>query len=335
MKVLLVVLPGGKPWNGATLYQEGLGGSESAVAYLARALFRKGNEVTVATHGTAGVFDGVKYVNQQDLDQLIIQPWHVMISSRWLEALTWPWQNMLKIFWTHDLPHVAQPSIAAHRAVCLTDYHRESWHLGEDVCSIIGNGVDTSLFSGPALVRNTNVLIWTSNPERGLPIAARIFQEIRKRWPEMELHVYGRSSIYGWGPGDPGLEGPYLPRAQHMENIFLHEPLNKVGLAKVLREAWAWFYPSWWPETYCIAALEAQAAGTPVISVPLAGLKETVHGGVLQWDFLNAVSQLRNRSKWEKESKSAKEFAFQQDWDLIADQWLRMIENALPKPGVS
>ena len=151
----------------------------------------------------------------------------------------------------------------------------------------------------------------------------------------MELHIYGRSSVYGWGPGDAGDEAPYLPRPQHMENVFLHDPLNKVGLAKVLRESWAWFYPSWWPETYCIAALEAQAAGTPVLSVPNAGLKETVKGGILQYDFLNAVSQLRNKSKWEKVSKAGKEFAFAQDWDVIAGQWLEYINGALPKSDVS
>ena len=332
MRILLIAVPGGKPWNGATLYQEALGGSESAVAYLARSFSRKGHEVHVATHGQPGIFDGVTYVNQQDMADLIAQEWSVVISSRWPEVFTYPWQNVLKVLWVHDLPNTPSTNIQAHKVVALTKFHRDSWKLPEDACLVIGNGVDSSLFGGPELIRDENVLVWTSNPERGLPIAAKIFQEIRERWPDMELHIYGRSSVYGWGPGDAGDETPYLPRPEHMENVFLHEPLNKVGLAKVLREAWAWYYPAWWAETYGIAALEAQAAGTPVISVPLAGLNETVKGGILQYDFLNAISQLRNKSKWEKVSKAGKEFAFAQDWDNIADSWLEMINGALPKP---
>lgn len=224
--------------------------------------------------------------------------------------------------------------IYAHYLVGLTEFHVRHWNVPPDHTRIIGNGVDTSLFAGPEIPRDENKLVWTSNPERGLPIAARIFQEIRKRWPDLELHIYGRSAVYGWGPGDAGDEWPYLPREEHMENVFLHEPLNKSGLAKVLREAWAWYYPSWWPETYCIAALEAQAAGTPVISVPEGGLVETVKGGVLTYDFLNAVSQLRNKARYQKLSEAGKQFALALDWDVRADQWLKVINDHFVNYGI-
>jgi glycosyltransferase involved in cell wall biosynthesis len=114
---------------------------------------------------------------------------------------------------------------------------------------------------------------------------------------------------------------------------FIHEPLNKAGLAKALREAWAWFYPTYWGETYCIAALEAQAAGTPCITVPLGALDETVKGGILSYDFVNSISQLRNKNRWNKLSAAGKEFAADKDWDDRADQWIEMIKAHMP-PGV-
>jgi glycosyltransferase involved in cell wall biosynthesis len=323
MNILMLPVPSGKPWNGATMHQEALGGSESAVAYLARSFVRRGHVVVVATHGTPGVFDGVSYHNQVGIPNLLLADWDVLISSRWLEILNEPWKSTTRFFWTHDLPHVDNIQIPVDRVVFLSRFHRATWGISDEWAAFIGNGVDTSLFYGPQIPRNENVLVWTSNPDRGLALACRIFQEIRKRWPDLELHVYGRAAVYGW---DASQEAPFMPLPEHQEHVFIHEPLNKAGLAKVLREAWAWYYPTYWPETYCIAALEAQAAGTPVISVPYGALPETVHGGVLSWDILNAVSQLRNKSKWEKESQAGLEFAATRDWDHVADEWLALIE---------
>ena len=335
MRIVFTPVQAGKPWNGATIYQEPLGGSESAVAYLARALARKGNDVTVLTHGLPASFDGVTYEQGNKLGDLIAREFDILISSRWLEVLEYDWHVHSRIFWSHDVMGNQQSVIRANKSVFLTEYHRNSWGISPEFGAIIGNGVDLSLFSGPEIERNDNQLIWTSNPDRGLPIAAKIFQDIRKRWPDLELHVYGRASVYGWGPE---MEAPFLPRPEHMENIFLHEPLNKSALAIALKESWAWFYPTYWPETYCIAALEAQAAGTPCVTVPLAGLNETVKGGVVQYDLLNAISQLRNKPKWKKVSQQGKDFASTRDWSTVADEWLTLIEevlNAEPQPAVS
>ena len=328
MKILLLPYIAGKAWNGATLYQESLGGSETAVAYLAKSLVRKGHEVTVVTHGEPGTFDGVRYHHVNYLSLLVqSEEFDAVISSRWIEVLENPWKTKLRIFWTHDLPHQQNLKVAAQHGVLLSQFHAKFWGLPAESYTIIGNGVDNALFR-PGAQRNENVLVWTSNPDRGLALAAKIFQEIRKRWPDFELHIYGRASVYGWGPEGENL---YMPRPEHMENVFVHESLNKIGLAKVLCEAWAWFYPTYWPETYCIAALEAQAAGTPVLSVPYGALPETVIGGVLTWDLLNGVSQLRNKSKWQKESEAGLKFAQTRDWDNVADEWLALMNFLLVK----
>jgi glycosyltransferase involved in cell wall biosynthesis len=70
-----------------------------------------------------------------------------------------------------------------------------------------------------------------------------------------------------------------------------------------------------------MVALEAQACGTPVIASPVAALNETVKGGILTNDFANAVSQLQNKSRWAKLSKSGKEFAAEHSWPQVAMRW--------------
>jgi glycosyltransferase involved in cell wall biosynthesis len=186
------------------------------------------------------------------------------------------------------------------------------------------DGVDIGLMGTPLPLeaRDPNKLIWTSNPDRGLAVAAHILQKIRERWPEMELHVYGRASVYGWGLD---AEAPYVPRDASAQGVVIHEPLPRGALFEELRTAWALFYPATWPETFCMSALEAQAAGTPVICPPYGALPETVKGGVITYDFLNAISQLRNVARWRKLSQRGREWAEQFDWDLVAERWERHI----------
>ena len=253
------------------------------------------------------------------------EQWDAVIVSRWIEALNIGFPTNCQLFWTHDLPNVFPGSLRCDKIVCLSEFHASYWQSDPGSLRIIGDGVDLSLFQGTETVRNENVLVWTSNPDRGMALAAKIFTEhILTRWPDLELHFYGRASVYGWPPEN---EGPYLPRPEHMTSVYIHEPLTKAGLAKMLREAWALFYPTYWPETFCIATLEAQAAGTPVIASPYGALNETVQGGVVTYDFVHAINQLRNKNRWTKLSEAGKEFAARCDWDTRADEWLSLIEE--------
>ena len=329
-KWLFLPFPSGKPWTGATLYTEPLGGSESAVAYTALELARLGEEVTVCTHGTQKPtqLEGVQYLpsDQAAFRPLLEVEWDMIVSSRWPDILSWPWQGW-KCLWFHDMPH-SIPNAAVNRLIFISEYQREAWRQPDEISTVIGNGVDLTIFDQAGTPeRDPNKILWTSNPDRGLPIACKIFQEVRKRWPDFELHVYGRAAVYGW---DASVEAPYMPLPADMENVFLHEPLTKRSLARELKTAWAWFYPTYWPETYCIAALEAQAAGTPIISVPFGALPETVEGGILSYDILNAFSQLRNKRRWAKLSEAGIEHASSRSWALRAEEWMKLCQTLTP-----
>ena len=321
MNWLFLPVQAGKPWTGATIHTDPLGGSEAAVAYTARALAKKGHRVSVLTHGakTVETFEGVQYWPNSALSQLQRMPFDVLVSSRWIEALGWNWNAMARMLWMHDMPYQIGGQVPVHKIVCVSEFQAAVWGFDPASCVVIGNGVDLEIFSPSVKVeRNPNKLVWASNPDRGLALAAKIFQEIRKRWPDLELHVYGRAQIYGW---DQSAEAPYMPLDEHMENVFMHDSLPRYALAHELRNAWALFYPTWWPETYCMTALEAQAVGTPVISSPHAALASTVVGGIQTFDYLNAVSQLRNVRRWKKLSAAGIEFATHNTWDIRATQW--------------
>lgn len=323
MRIIFTPFIAGKPWNGKTLTTEPLGGSESAVGYLARALAKRGHECIVYTHGNEGLFDGVEYRHQMRLAGLGSERADVHIASRWAQALG-AVPGAQCVLWLHDM---GDQLLGGHKMV-----FQSQAHVGgvapRDVdvpipMFIIGNGVDNADFPDvPLAGREFGKLVWTSNPDRGLHVAARVVTKLRRFWPEMRLHVYGRASVYGWGPE---AEWPYLPADEDREGVVVHEPLSKPQLAKELATAWAWLYPSTWPETFCIAALEAQAAGTPCLTVPYGALTETVKGGLLGYRFEAMAEQIMDADEWNRLSDLGREFAAACDWDVRAEQWEVML----------
>ena len=318
--VVFTPLISGKPWTGSTIYEEPLGGSEAAVAYLAREFARRGHTVSVYTHGQPGTFEGVTYKPVQDLNEGPPKC-DIHISSRWLDVLQVS-RGAVRVLWLHDLPQAPARELPANMVVAVSRFQATRWGLPVDTpeVAIIGDGVDTTLFVGKE-VRDMNRLLWVSNPDRGLYIASELFvKEVLPRWPDLRLHVYGRSSVYGWGPE---AERYYLPPKEYVQAglVVLHDPLPRLRLARELMKSWAVWYPTHWAETFCMAALEAQAAGTPVLATPIGALNETVKGGIIGWDMVNAVSQLRNKNRWKKLSEAGIEQASRFSWSAIASQW--------------
>jgi glycosyltransferase involved in cell wall biosynthesis len=174
--------------------------------------------------------------------------------------------------------------------------------------------------------RDPDRLIWTSNPNRGLANAVRIFRQLRRRYPALTLHIYGRSAVYGWGTEDPLHERFFLPDADE-PGVVLHDPLPKPQLARELMKSWCMPYFSTWPETFSLACTEAQCAGVPVLATPYGALPDTVRGGVLTYDAVGAFTRLREDPKeWERLSLLGRDFTRTLDWDAVALTWVRLIK---------
>jgi len=324
VRILIAPVMQGKSWHGGSVYTDSLGGSEAAVVYIARGLVRKGAQVVVLSPGQPGNYDGVEYRHGTQLGQCLAEQWDVVVASRWIEVLEQPWNTPYRVLWLHDMPQFGV-NIAANAVFSISEFQGRAWHLPPQAEWRTRNGVDPSVFYfDPREVRDPNMLVWASNPDRGLPLAAKIFQQARLRWPDLELHVYGRSAIYGWAPET---ETPYLPLPEHMEHVYMHEPLPRPKLAAVFRQAHALWYPTYWPETFCITAMEAQACGLPVLCSPEGALSETVVGGIVSNDFLNSLSQLRNYNRWQRLSQDGKEHSRGYHWDDIAGEWLQFFES--------
>lgn len=84
-----------------------------------------------------------------------------------------------------------------------------------------------------------------------------------------------RLSIAGDGPARPQVEAAFAPLADRVS--FLGQ-LDQPALAALYAQGWLYLWPGH-AEAYGLAALEAQAAGLPVISERTAGTPEVVRDG--------------------------------------------------------
>jgi glycosyltransferase involved in cell wall biosynthesis len=200
-----------------------------------------------------------------------------------------PMQSQFKFLWMHDTD--AGPNITEERAskidavMALSDWHvqhlRELYPFLGDKCFVIGNGLDPERFSGN-VERIVDRFVYASSPDRGLEQALSYWPKIREQLPEAEFHIY-----YGFD-NFRRMRGPIAYEHHIMElakqpGVVWRGRLGQQALAQELRRASVLFYPGPHPfcETYCITALEAQAAGCVPVTRDNGALPETNSRGVL------------------------------------------------------
>lgn len=344
MRIAFYPAQAGKHWNGETLENESLGGSETAVVYIARELAKLGHEVIVFTLAAPGLYDDVLYLPFEEAKAFLrTTPLDALVCSRDPLPLLWSSEARKRVLWLHDLPQGRYPEADAY--VCVSMWQAQVYTsnhlLPQERTRVIGNGIDPALFSGPAttldveLLKDEGVdLVWTSNPERGLWHAAEAARRIREVYPKTTLHVFGRNTVYGW---NTGYEHSFYP--DDMTGVVLHEPMNKRQLAEHLYEMDVWLYPTWWPETYCIAAVEAQAAGVPVVASGFCALNETClqqllvpgsmrdgpeHLDKVVNETLKLLADTPRRTQLAQDGVA---YAKTQTWTLQARRWETMLQQ--------
>jgi glycosyltransferase involved in cell wall biosynthesis len=163
---------------------------------------------------------------------------------------------------------------------------------------ILGNGVQIADYE-EKFERKPFRLIYTSAPYRGLTSLLPIFKSAKNFFPELELRVFSGMSLYD---GANRYQGPHADLIQQIKvhlreekDVYFHEkyspsnesipgihffpPILQKDLAKEYSQAKVFTYPANVPETFCITAIEAQAAGCPVLSSTLGALTESVGTG--------------------------------------------------------
>lgn len=219
------------------------------------------------------------------------------------------------------------------------------FNLNKDKCVVLKNAISPffhNIFNRDVFEKRKNkppILAYTSTPFRGLNILLEVFPEIRKRFPDALLWVFSSMKVYQ--DEDAPFKNLYN-KAQAMKGVFYFGSISQVKLAKRLVEASILAYPNIFPETSCIAAMEAMAAGLSVVTSNLGALPETTAGYADLVDIgsdkekykdefvKNVVKNLEENFSEEKYLRLKKQSEFVNevyDWNLRAKEWKKFLNS--------
>jgi len=122
-------------------------------------------------------------------------------------------------------------------------------------------------------------LAYTSTPFRGLDILIEVFPLIRAQIPDLRLKVYSDMSVYKMDAGaDAEQFGELYDACRNTEGVDYIGAVSQPQLADDLKKVSVLAYPNVYPETGCVAAMEAMASGCWVVTTALGALPETTAG---------------------------------------------------------
>lgn len=259
-----------------------------------------------------------------------------------------------KILWLHDLP---QDPESAHLAdddsrkrfdkiVCVSDWQMQLYNLISGVpyreCVVLKNAIHPIPVEKKEYNGIVN-LIYHTTPHRGLEILVPVFDELCKMHDNIHLDVYSSFSIYGWEQRDEQYK-ILFDRCKEHPKITYHGAVPNEQVREALVKSHIFAYPCIWPETSCLAVIEAMSAKNLVVCPNFAALPETCSNFAMMYPWnevqnVHAVqfahtldSAIRTIIKQEGNTSPYLDFQKQYfdyfyGWDKRKDEWIAVLES--------
>lgn len=287
----------------ATPYVRPFGGSHSAMCYLAVELAKRGHGVTLLNNrkGAAETM-GVRCIGRGDhkpadimraegFDTVIVLNGPAHLSAWRLDLPT----HTALVLWTQsDIDQAAMLELARRntrrrwdRIVGVSDWHVERMAQGLGVererMQVLRNAIGPrfeAMFGAAdalAAAKTQPHLVYTSTPFRGLDLLLDAMPAIRERHRDAVAAIYSSLQVYNVGAADDPFAELYA-RARSTAGVDYRGGAPQPELAAALRAAAVLAYPNTFPETSCIAVMEALASGAFVVTSALGALPETTMG---------------------------------------------------------
>lgn len=314
-----------------------LGGSETAALRLANALKYLGENVQIIT----------------DSEKLLEHQCDVFISLRvWQVFGNGIYPGKRNYLWCHDDsnqplvkpledPQIAKPIYdRLDGVILLSHYAAQRWlsTLNVPLKKIImtTNGIPLQNFQ-PHPDRFSARKPWayySSTPFRGLELLIKAWPHIIQAVPDAQLHICSSMKVYdSEGKADDDFS-PLYQEAKRLPGIHYHGSVSQSDLRNVAQKCRVLAYPCVFPETSCITAMEAMAAGCIVVSTAIGALPETAwqnplvpiaDGWLSQW-IEEVVLILRDNSVYTQKALQNLAVAKFYDWNTVAKHWVRFLK---------
>ena len=328
-------------WNYSFMLNNALGGSEKAVVYISRC-FPKDYHIFISGGVEYETIDNITYIPLNNLSQLIENtPFHTLIVSRYISF--YEMFNNCSFYqsyiWAHDIHLITYGcplndtqiltkwNHSIKGCICLTEWHKnifiEKYPILTNKINIINNGIDINSFNQinkPKKIKNK--FIYTSRPDRGLDTLLNLWTQILEKIPDATLSI----STYGNFPSELILLKNIIDQT---DSITYLGKLQVDKLYEEMSSAEYWLYPTHWPETSCITALEMLMSEVICLYYPIAGLPYTIDKYGIQVTSnteINTIISLTDEQKTQIR-QNGKLYATSCSWKNRSTSWINLLFN--------
>ena len=186
-------------------------------------------------------------------------------------------------------------------------------------------------------------LIYHTTPWRGLALLLKVFKNLNLK--NVELNVCSSTIIYG-KKFDSVLGKTYesiFNECKNTKNVNYFGFLDNKKIIQMLKKMHIFSYPSIWPETSCIAAIESMAAGCEMVTTNLGALSETCSsfGTFVNFDrnfdnlekkysevLLNSIKNFWSDKNQDKLKLQSKSINATYSWNARSVEWKNFFDEA-------
>jgi len=192
--------------------------------------------------------------------------------------------NLKKIFYAHDLANDPEVAVLADsdfrsqldKIVFVSNWQQHTYNMVLGIpfaeSHVIRNGIEIEPFTDKDYSGKIN-LIYHTTPHRGLAIVTAVFEELSKRF-DVHLDVFSSFAAYGWNDRDNDYK-LIFDKLKTMDNVDYHGFQPNSTVREALKRSHLFMFPSIWPETSCLALIEAMCFGNFTVHSNLGALPET------------------------------------------------------------
>jgi glycosyltransferase involved in cell wall biosynthesis len=231
-------------------------------------------------------------------------------------------------------PEVAGPLFQRLNGVfMISHYQQVQWikHLNLPLQKVIPttNGIPLDKFevNKAGLRQRKPWSYYSSTPFRGLHLLLQAWPSVRKAVPQAQLHLFTSMKVYNIEEKDSYTQ--LYEIARNLPGVYYRGSVGQAELRETAQKCRALAYPCTFPETSCIAAMEAMAAGCVVVGTSTGALIETAWQNPLvapanDWLPLwtkSLITVLTDDEEYERLALQNLDIARYYDWHNVAHKW--------------
>ena len=261
-------------------------------------------------------------------------------------------KNKINVLWMHHFVNQKEAqNLSSNEFVDKLDWivYNSNWNfekhvyqfkVPENKCVVIRNAIEKiDIVEKP---KDKISLIYHTTPWRGLVHLLKVFKNLNLK--NVELNICSSTIIYG-KKFDANLGKTYeslFNECKNTKNVKYFGFLDNKKIIELLKQMHIFAHPSIWPETSCISAIEAMAAGCEVVTTNLGALYETCSpfGTFVNFDrnfdnlekrykkvLLNSIENYWSDKNQDKLKLQVKTINSTYSWDVRSYEWKNFFEE--------